>query len=117
MSAAPDCGSFGASKELVLRPREQFWQRGRVECIASAEVRLVRAARELVPWANELTVVATEDSVAHQWAKLGVDRAFVFDRQVRDAAARIETIRADDRLRRADIDAARARTAMCRCRR
>ena len=41
----------------------------------------------------------------------GID-AFVFDGQVGDAAARIEPVRRDDRLGRADVDAAHAGAAM-----
>ena len=40
------------------------------------------------------------------------DRALQFDRQVADAASRVDAVRRDDRLGRADLDAARAGAAM-----
>jgi tRNA threonylcarbamoyl adenosine modification protein YjeE len=69
-------------------------------------------ARELVPRADELAVVAAVDAVADGGAELDRDRALRFDRQVRDAAARVELVGRDDRLRRADVDARAAAAAV-----
>ena len=68
--------------------------------------------RELVPRADELAVVAAVDAVADRGAEFDRDRAVRFDRQVRDAAARVERVRRDDRLRRADVDARAAAAAV-----
>src|SRR5688572_12740764 len=51
-----------------------------------------RRARELVPGTDELAVVATVDAIAHHAPQLDGNRAVELDRQIRDAAARIELI-------------------------
>ena len=58
-----------------------------------------------VPRANDLAVVAAEDSVADGLSKLQRNAATVLDREIRDAAPRIELIRRHDRTRRAYVDA------------
>src|SRR5207302_9319024 len=68
--------------------------------------------REAVPRADKLAVVAAVDAVADQRPQLFGDRALMLDGEVRDAAACIELVRRDDRLRRTDVDAAAAGTAM-----
>jgi hypothetical protein len=104
--------ALGAAQEFVFLPREQLDQRGPVEVVADAEIRLVAAHRELVPRAHQLAVVAAEDAVADQRAQGFVDAAFVFDGEVADAATRVQAVRRDDRLGRADLDAARAAAAV-----
>ena len=83
----------------------------RIEPIADVEVGQRRALCELVPRTDELAVVAAVDTVAHQRSQVFRDRPRMLDRQVRNAAARIELIRTGDRARRADVDAACAGTA------
>ncbi len=53
-----------------------------------------------------MAVVAAEDAVADRFAQLDWNRIARFDREVRDAASRIELIWRDDRLGRAHLDAA-----------
>ena len=69
----------------------------------------VRAPRigEAVPRAHREAIVAAVDAVAHRRAELVRDRAVMLDRQVGDAAPRIDPVRAEEGLGRADIEAAR----------
>src|SRR5690606_18410572 len=112
VAAATDRGALGPAQELVLLPGEQLGQGGPVQVVADPEVGLVVAARELVPGAGELAVVAAEDAVAHQRPQRLVDRALVLDGQVADAAARVEQVGRHDRAGRAHLDAARAAAAV-----
>lgn len=83
-----------------------------VELMADGEVRFHRNFRELVPWANELAVIASVDAIAHGLAKFERNRAAQLDGEIRDAAPRVELVRSDDRLSRADIDAGAACAAV-----
>src|SRR5690606_36626581 len=110
-------GALDASQEFAFLPREQFGQGRGIEIVARPEIRLVAATRELVPGTGQLAVVAAEDAVAHERPQVLVDRALVLDGEVADAAARIEHVWPEDRLRRTDVDAARAAAAVRRRRR
>ena len=112
MAGAADGRAFGSAQEFIFFPGEQFGQRGVIQIVAGTEIRFVVALCELVPRAYQLAVVAAEDAVAHRCAQFFGNRAAQFDRQVADAAPRIDAIRRDDRLRRADLDAAGAGAAM-----
>ena len=68
--------------------------------------------RKLVPRAYELAVVAAVDAVADGGAQLDRDAAVVLDRQISDAAARVELLRRNDRLRRTGRDAGAAAAAV-----
>ena len=57
-----------------------------------------RGLGELVPRAHGQAVVAAEHAVADGLAELGWDVALVLDRQVGDAAARIELVGRRERL-------------------
>src|SRR5436190_8522379 len=109
---APDRRAAQALVELGLRPAEELDQRRAVEAVAHLEVRLVARLREAVPGADELAIVAAVNPVANQRPQLYRDRAFVLDREIRDAAARVELVGPDDRLRWTDVDAAAAAAAM-----
>src|SRR3954471_17710680 len=109
---APDRRATQALVEISLGPGEKVDQRRLVEAIADLEIRLGRGLRESVPRADELAIVAAVDAVADQRAQLFRNRAFVLDREVGDAAARVELVGTDDRLRRTDVDAALAGPAM-----
>src|SRR6185503_4847749 len=98
--------------ELLLGPGEQLDQRGAVQAVARLEVLLAGRLREAIPRAHQLAVVAAVDPVADERAQLLRDRALVLDRQVGDAAPRVELVRPADRLRRADVDAALAGAAV-----
>src|SRR5690606_9002152 len=97
VAAATDRAAFGAAQELVLLPGEQLGQGGLVEVVAGAEIRLVGAARELVPGADQLAVVAAVDAVAHRRAQFLGDGAVVLDREVGDAASRVDPVGRGDR--------------------
>ncbi len=84
--------------------------------MARRKVAFVSHRRELVPGAIELAVVAAVDAVADGLAELDRNRAAQFDRQVRNAPARIELVRSDDRLCRTHVDARAAGSAMAACR-
>src|SRR3954465_8459657 len=105
---APDGRALQALVELGLGPREQLPERGRVEAVAPLEVLLGARSGEAVPRTDELAVVAAVDAVADEGAQLFRDCALVLDREVRDAAARVELVGAADGLRRAYVDAAAA---------
>src|SRR5207237_1080258 len=64
------------------------------------------------PRTDDLAVVASIDAVAHERTQLFGDRPEVLDREIGDAAARVELVRSDDRARGADVDAALARAAV-----
>ena len=94
-SSRASSASFGARKRLARR-----------------KLRLAPGLRELVPRAHRETIVAAIDAVAHQRAQLARDRTLVLDRQVRDAAPRIEPVGRREGLGRADVEAGRARAAV-----
>src|SRR2546428_3965594 len=96
---APDRRAAQALVELGLRPAEELDQRRPVEAVAHLEVRLVASLREAVPGADQLAIVAAVNPVADQRAQLFWYRALVLDREIRDAAARVELVGPDDRLR------------------
>ena len=79
------------------------------EAVARVEIRQRAALRVLVPGTHQLAVVAAVDAVAQRRAQLDGDGTGVLDRQVRDAAPRVEPVRRDDGARRADRDAGGAR--------
>src|SRR3954468_6181059 len=114
---APDRRAAQALVEIGLGPGKKLDQRRLVEAIADLEIRLGRGLRESVPRADELTIVAAVDAVPDQRTQLFRNRALVLDRQVGDAAARVELVGTDDRLGRTDVDAAVAGAAMLFCRR
>ena len=79
--------------------------------MAHIEIRQRGALRVFVPGAHQLAVVTAIDAVSDQRPQLHGNGTRMLDRQVRDAAPRIELVRRGDRARRADLDAARARAA------
>src|SRR3954471_11026064 len=108
---APDGRALQAPVELGLGPREQLHERSAVEAVARLEVLLGARPGEAVPRTDELAVVAAVYAVADEGAQLFRDRALVLDREIRDAAARVELVGAADRPGRAHIDAALATAA------
>src|ERR1051326_5923949 len=67
---------------------------------------------ELVPRAHREAIVAAEDAVADQRAQFLRDRPLMLDREIGDAAPRIELIGGRKGICRAAIEAAPASTAM-----
>src|SRR5690349_22566644 len=85
---------------------------GRRECGAGSEARLLINARELVPGADRKAIIAAIDAVAHERAKRRVDVSFVLDREIGDAAPRVQAIGRGKGARGTNLEAARALTAM-----
>src|SRR5437870_1192658 len=112
MADAADGRAFEALIEFALGPREEAHEHRVVEVVAHREVGIVRGLRVLVPRTDDLAVVASIDAVAHERTQLFGDRPEVLDREIGDAAARVELVRSDDRARGADVDAALARAAV-----
>src|SRR5882672_6451783 len=111
--ADPQDGAAGhAPPELLLGPGEELDQLGAVQAVAYPEVGLGGDPRVAVPGANELAVVAAEDPVADEGAKLDRDAPLELDREVGNAASRVQLVGRDDGARRADVDAFAAAAAM-----
>src|SRR5690606_30025611 len=114
VARAPDRAAFGARAPVVLAPAEEIDERARVERVARREIRGRLPPRELVPRAEDLAVVAAEDAIADRLPQLHGDRTPELDRQIRNAAARVELVGRDDGAGRTDVDAGRAAAAMRR---
>ena len=104
-------GEERAERRIVERREVGQTRRASIPARGSKS-RLTRRLRELVPRADRQTIVAAVDAVAHQRAQFARDQALVLDRQVGDAAPRIEPIGRRKRPGRADIETAPARAAM-----
>ena len=92
--------------------REQLGQPRRGQLGARQERAVARGARgELVPRAHREAIVAAVDAVADRLAEFLRDRPLVLDRQVRDAAPRIEPVGRGEGVGRAGV---LARAARCR---
>src|SRR5258708_33515328 len=89
---SPDGRAAQALVEVGVRPAEQLDERGAVEAIAHLEIRFGGRLSEAIPRADELAIVAAVDAVADQRTQLLGDRALQLDREVRDAAARVELV-------------------------
>ena len=94
------------AERRIVEPRELGEPR-RAQRLARRKLRLAPGLRELVPRADREAIVAAIDAVAHQRAQLARDRTLVLDRQVRDAAPRIEPVGRGKRIGRADVEAGR----------
>src|SRR5438876_8944288 len=66
---------------------------------------------EPVPRADIQAIIAAENPIPDQWAKLQWNGAFQLDGQIRNTAARVEPMRSCDRAGRARFDATLARAA------
>src|SRR5262249_19094142 len=108
---AADRRALQALVELGLGPGEELHQPGAVEAVARLEVLLGARLGEAVPRADELAVVAAVDAIADEGTQLLRNRALVLDREIGDAAARVELVGTADGLRRAHVDAALASPA------
>ena len=71
--------------------------------MARGEVGFFAIFTEAIPRAANLAVVATKNTVADAATKFFGNRAIEFDGQVRNTLSRVENIRADKGLSRADI--------------
>ena len=92
----------------VVEPRE-LGQRGRAQLVARGKLRLAPRLRELVPGADRQAIVAAIDAVADRFAEFVRDRSLVLDREIGDAAPRIELVGRGERRRRTDVEAGAGR--------
>src|SRR5882724_13654510 len=98
--------------ELGFVPSKQFNQRHIIQPVPHGKIRLDTGLRKAVPRAHQLTIVATIDAVADQWAQLNRHAAFEFDGEIRNTAARIETVRRDNGFGRTNINTTGTSTAV-----
>ena len=108
-------GEEGPERRVV--EAGEFGQRRRIEVGARGKLRLPSGARELVPRADGQAVVAAIDAIADRGSKLPRDRALVLDREIGDAAPRVEPIGRRERACRTRVEAGAALSAMVRFRR
>ena len=80
--------------------------------MARGEIRFRGELRKLVPWAHQLTVVAAEDAVADGRTQVFGNAALELNGQIGNAAFCVQSVRPEDGLCRACVNAARARAAM-----
>jgi hypothetical protein len=112
MADAPDRAALGVAQKLLFAPAKQRRQLLTAQPLALVEIGQGRTLGKLVPGADQLAVVAAVDAVGHQRAQLQRNRPRVFDRQIRNAAPRVQPPRRDDGLRGADADAGTAAAAV-----
>src|SRR5262249_6949961 len=84
----------------------------RAEVVARLQFGLTCYGRIFIPGADCETIVAAKNTVSHQRPEFATDMAFVFDRKIGDAAARIEDIGARKGFSRADFETRLAAPAM-----
>src|SRR5712664_441656 len=101
-----------ALSEFVSVPREKVDELGAVQAVTHLEIRLRCKLRVAVPRANELAVVAAEDTVADERPQFDGNAPFQLDREVGNAAPRVQRIRCDDGARRANIQTLGAAAAV-----
>src|SRR5271167_711429 len=77
-------------QELKLGPGEQVGEARLIESMPDREVFLCRGAGKLVPWTNQLAVIAAENAIADRAAKLHGNCAGEFDGEVGNAATCVE---------------------------
>ncbi len=100
-----------ARAEALVVQRQQIAQQRRGPIHIAARMPLA-GPRELArKGADRLAHVAAIDPVAHQRAQIDRDRSFQLDRQIADAAPRVEHIRARKGFGRAGVQTARTRSA------
>ena len=86
------------AKRGIVEPR-QIRQRRRAQLLARGEFGFAPCLRELVPRADRQAIVAAIDAVADRLAEFVRDRALVLDREIGNAAPRIELVRRGKRRR------------------
>src|SRR5712671_4798016 len=111
--ADPQDGAAGhALPEFVSVPREKVDELGAVQAVTHLEIKLRRELRVAVPRADELAVVAAEYAVADERPQFDGNAPFQLDREIGNAAPRVQRIRCDDGARRADIQTLGAAAAV-----
>ena len=114
MADTANWAAFGEAKKFFFRPFKQGHKLLAGQADPFVKVGQGAALCKLVPGANELAVVAAVDAVTDQPTQLERNRPGVLDRQVRNAAPRVQPVRRDDGLRGADVDAGAAAAAVRR---
>src|SRR3984957_10621162 len=106
----------GSAGEQLAKRRlvesSEFSEIRRLKIGACGQPGLPRILSELVPRADREAVVAAINPIADGRAKLRGDRPLMLNRQIRDAAPRIEAIGRGKSLRRTDVEAGAAGSAM-----
>src|SRR5208337_5550141 len=102
-------GEAGAKRRIV--EAGEFGEPRRGQVFARRELRLTPLLRELVPRTNGETIVAAVDPIADRCAQFARDRPFQLDRQVGNAAPRVEPVRRGKRLCRTRVEAGAAGSA------
>ena len=92
----------------------ELGERRSVEVGARRKLRLAPGLSELVPRADGQAVIATIDAVADRGSKLARDRALMLDREIGDAAPRVDPVGRGERLGRTGVEAGAALAAMVR---
>ncbi len=77
-----------------------------------AQLRFGADAREFVPWADRETIVAAVDAIADQRPQLARDRPLVLDRQIGNAAPRVDLVGRGKGGGRAGVETGAAAPAM-----
>jgi len=101
-------------QELALAPSKERSEHRSIQPVARREFGQIDAPREAVPRADELAIVAAIDAVADRRTQDFGNRPGMLDGQIRDTAARVQTIGSYDRPGRTEIEAARAASAVRR---
>src|SRR5262245_13078305 len=83
----------------------QVGKAGGAQRFPRGELGFTTIACELVPGTDGKTIVAAVDPIAHGGAQFARDRAFMFNREIRNASSRIEAIWRRKRRRRANVEA------------
>src|SRR3989338_5604412 len=100
-----DRAAVETAAELFLAQREQRNQFGHIQTFPRVKSLFVCCARFNVIGADFLADITAEDVIAHQRAQMPWNGPFELDREIRDAAARVEYIRTDKGSRRTCLQA------------
>ena len=73
---------------------------------------LMRVLRKFVPRADRQAIVAAIDAVSDRFAEFTRDRALVLDGQIGNAAPRIDSVRCEECMGRANVETTRAAAAI-----
>src|SRR4029077_2580745 len=98
--------TFEKRAELCVSQFQIFPQRHAGRRLARGKSCFLRNLSEPVPGTDYQTIIATEDPISDKRAKLQRNGTLQFNRQIRDAAAGIESMRRCNRTGRARCDAA-----------
>ena len=99
------------AKRRVVEPRQSA-SSGARNASRAASFASRPSLRELVPRADRKAIVAAIDAVADGFAEFVRDRSLVLDREIGNAAPRIELVGRRKRRRRTDVEAGPAGAAM-----